>query len=72
MTKHAAVCSSTSNALKEEVRGTVYNPTKEDGNESGFDNKRPVKVAIFDASTDKNAYGWLDNKCNAKCPSGKM
>jgi hypothetical protein len=58
--------------LKEEVRGTVYHPTKEYGNESGFDNEQLVKVAISDASTDKNAYGWLDNECNAECPSGKM
>jgi hypothetical protein len=58
--------------LKEEVRGTVYHPTKEGGNESGFDNKRPVKVAISDASTDKNSYGWLSHECNAECPSKKM
>jgi hypothetical protein len=58
--------------LKEEVKGTVYHPTKEDHNESGFDNKRPVKVAISDAFTDENTYGWLDNECNAESPSGKM
>jgi hypothetical protein len=58
--------------LKEEVRGTVYHPTKEDGNKSRFDNKQPVKVAISNASTDKNPYGWLDNECDAECPSGKM
>jgi hypothetical protein len=58
--------------LKEEVRGTVYHPTKEDSNESMFDNEQPVKVAISDASTDEIAYGWLDDECNAECPSRKM
>jgi hypothetical protein len=58
--------------LKEEVRGTVYHPTKEDSNKSRFDNEQLVKVAISDASTDKNTYGWLDNECNAECPSRKM
>jgi hypothetical protein len=58
--------------LKEEVRGTVYHPTEEDGNESRFDNKRPVKVAISNASTDKNTYGWLNDECNAESPSRKM
>jgi hypothetical protein len=58
--------------LKKEVRGTVYHPTKEDSNESEVNNERPVKVAIFAASTDENAYGWLNNECNAECPSRKM
>jgi hypothetical protein len=58
--------------LKEEVRGTVYHPTKEDGNESGFYNEQPVKVAISDASTDENTYGWLNNECYAECPTWKM
>jgi hypothetical protein len=35
----------------------VYHPNKEDDSEVGFDNERPVKVAIFDASTDGNAHG---------------
>ncbi len=48
-------------------------PSNQGGQQQdGFDNEQPVKVAISDASTDENAYGWLDDEYNAECPSRKM